>query len=330
MVTPSRADRAWSSTLATVGDALPPVTASPGAAALLRRQEQVVARGLSTTRAVGLAISAVGLVALLGGCSVGETFHGFGWPTGITTQSHRMYNLWIGSVVAALAVGFFVWGLIFWCVVRYRKKSDELPHQTRYNMPLEILYSVTPFLIIAVLFFYTATVQTDVDTLSKNPDVRVEVQASKWNWQFKYTNTKGPDGQEIVTVGAADYIPVLVLPTNRTIQFTEKSVDVIHSFWVPDILFKRDVIPGVQNKFEITIEQAGAYVGRCAELCGTYHSMMNFELRSVSPTQYDRFLQLRAAGQSTPEALNALGFPNNGYATTTHPFNTDRTKRSAS
>src|SRR5262249_34938240 len=150
--------------------------------ALLRRQERVVARGSSATLSrVGLAISAVGSVLLLGGCSVGETFHGFGWPNGVTTQSHRMYDLWIGSVVAALAVGFFVWGLIFWCVVRYRKSGEELPAQTRYNMPLEILYTVTPFLVIAVLFFYTAVVQTDVNKLSKNPDVRVEVIASKWN-----------------------------------------------------------------------------------------------------------------------------------------------------
>jgi cytochrome c oxidase subunit 2 len=299
---------------------------------LLRRQEQVVARGSSAARAVGLAISAVGAVLLLSGCSVGKTFHGFGWPDGITTQSHKMYDLWIGSVVAAFAVGFFVWGLIFWCIIRYRKTSDELPAQTRYNLPMEVLYTVLPFLVIAVLFFYTAVAQTDVDKLSKNPDVRVEVVASKWNWQFVYTDTKGPDGQPITTVGSSDYIPELVLPTNKTIQFTETSKDVIHSFWVPSMLFKRDVIPGVHNKFEVTIDQVGAYVGRCAELCGTYHSMMNFELKSVSPEQYQQFLAMRMQGQSTPEALSALGYNTDkgGYATTTNPFNTDRTKRSAS
>jgi cytochrome c oxidase subunit II len=292
----------------------------------------VVARGSSARRAVVLAISAVGSVLLLGGCSVAKTFDGFGWPEGITKQSHRMYDLWIGSVVAALAVGFFVWGLIFWCVVRYRKRGEELPAQTRYNMPLEILYTVTPFLVIAVLFFYTAVVQTDVDKLSKNPDVKVEVVAFKWNWQFRYTGTKGPDGQEITTTGASDYIPILVLPTNKTIQFTETSKDVIHSFWVPEFLFKRDVIPGVQNKFEITVVKEGEYVGRCAELCGTYHSMMNFEVITVSADRYQQYLSMRASGQSTPEALRALGLgeDGSGYAGKTTPFNTDRTKRSAS
>src|SRR4051794_16520830 len=157
MAPPSRADRAWSSNVAAVGDAFCRLCCAIRATAvLLRRQEQGVARGSSAARAVGLAISAVGAVTLLSGCSVGKTFHGFGWPDGITTQSHRMYDLWIGSVVAAFAVGFFVWGLIFWCVIRYRKNGDELPPQTRYNLPMEVLYTVLPFLVIAVLFFYTA------------------------------------------------------------------------------------------------------------------------------------------------------------------------------
>src|SRR5436190_1151151 len=110
----------------------------------------------------------------MAGCDIGDTFDGFGWPEGgITEQSKRMYDLWIGSVVAALAVGFFVWGLIFWCVVRYRKRGQELPVQTRFNLPIEVLYTVMPFLVIAVLFYYTAVVQIDVNKVSKNPDVTV-------------------------------------------------------------------------------------------------------------------------------------------------------------
>jgi cytochrome c oxidase subunit 2 len=264
-------------------------------------------------------------VAVLSGCSVGQTFHGFGWPQGgITDQSHRMYDLWIGSVVAALIVGIFVWGLIFWCVVRYRKRGDELPPQTRYNMPLELLYSVLPFLIISVLFYYTAIAETDVDKIKPNPDVTVHVVAFKWNWEFEYPEDKDASGQPVKTIGASDYVPVLVVPTNKRIRFLEDSQDVIHSFWVPELLFKRDVFPGgVQNKFEVTIEKEGSYVGRCAELCGTYHSMMNFELRAVSPDQYQQFIALKEQGQSTPAALQAIGQP--PLATTTSPFNTSRT-----
>ncbi|GAB4053210.1 aa3-type cytochrome oxidase subunit II [Catellatospora paridis] len=267
-------------------------------------------------------------VTLLAGCNVGEAFGGFGWPEGgITEQSERMYDLWVGSVVAALAVGVFVWGLIFWCVAAYRRKRGdaELPTQTRFNLPIEILYTVLPFLVIAVLFYYTAVVQTDVNRLTKNPDATVEVVAFKWNWQFNYLSNPGLDAERVEsTPGDSNYIPVVVVPTGKTVRFIEHSNDVIHSFWVPELLFKRDVFPGnVINEFEVNVIQTGSYVGRCAELCGTYHSMMNFELRAVTPEKYAQFVAALKSGKSTPEALTAIGeVP---YATTTEPFPTLRT-----
>lgn len=282
------------------------------------------------TRAVGLVAVAASLVTLLTGCSIGSTFRGFGWPeNGITEESKRMYDLWIASTVAALVVGIFVWGLIFWCVIRYRKRSEEMPLQTRFNLPMEMLYTLTPFLIVSVLFYYTATVQTYVDREVERPDVTVEVLAFKWNWQFNYQddNARGPGGQPVSTTGSTNYIPVLVLPTNKRVRFVEHSRDVMHSFWVPDMLFKRDVIPGVENRFEVTVVKEGAYVGRCAELCGAYHSMMNFEVRAVSADRFDRYIELRKQGQSTPEALKGIGEPE--YAIRTVPFQTDAQQRAA-
>jgi cytochrome c oxidase subunit 2 len=279
---------------------------------------------------VGAGVVGAALIALLSGCSVSQAF-AFGWPQhGITPQSARMFNLWIGSVIAALAVGVLVWGLIFWCVIRYRKRSDQdIPVQTRFNLPIELIYTVAPVLIISVLFYYTAIIQEDVNKIRPNPDVTVNVDAFKWNWKFSYPKTTGPDGQPVYTIGTDTTIPILVLPTDRSILFVEHSADVIHSFWVPDMLFKRDVFPGnVINKFETTILQPGAYVGRCAELCGTYHSMMNFELRAVTPAKYDQFLAAKAAGQTTQQALSAIG--ENPVATTTTPFPTKRTGNSAS
>ncbi|HEX6498444.1 MAG TPA: cytochrome c oxidase subunit II [Micromonosporaceae bacterium] len=274
-------------------------------------------------RVLGLGSVVVTALVLLSGCSVSDAFY-FGWPRKhITDQSNRMFDLWIGSVIAALVVGVFVWGLIFWCLIRYRKRGDELPAQTRYNMPIEILYSVLPFLVVSVLFYYTAIVQTDVDRIQPNPDVTVHVVASKWNWEFEYPDQKDASGQPIRTIGASDYIPVLVVPTHKRIRFVEDSQDVIHSFWVPALLFKRDVFPGgVQNKFEVTIEKEGAYVGRCAELCGTYHAFMNFELRAVTPEQYKAFIAAKKKGLSTPDALRSIG--QEPFATTTHPFGNER------
>jgi cytochrome c oxidase subunit 2 len=292
-------------------------------------------RSRVSARIVGLGGSAVGVLLALSGCSVneiGKSVSGFGWPeNGLTEQSRQMYDLWIGSAVAALVVGVVVWGLIFWCVIRYRKRGEDLPLQTRFNLPLEILYTVLPFLIIAVLFYYTAVTQTFVNKLSPNPDVKVETVAFKWNWQFRYLDdsSKGPDGQPLSTVGASDYIPILVVPTDKKIRFYETSKDVIHSFWVPDLLFKRDVLPQpAENQFEVTIEKTGSYVGRCAEFCGAFHSMMNFEVRAVTPDKYDQFIAARKQGLSTPEALKSIG--EEPFATTTKPFDTDPRARKAS
>jgi cytochrome c oxidase subunit II len=294
----------------------------------------VVARGRVPVgvRVLGLGAGTVGLLAVLSGCSadsIGHTFRGFGWPEhGVTAQAHRMYNLWVGSVIAAFLVGFLVWGLIFWCVVRYRKRGDELPPQTRYNLPMEMLYTVAPFLVIAVLFYYTATTEVYVDKIDDHPDVKVEVVAEKWNWQFRYLDdaARGPDGQPLSTVGSTDYIPVLVIPTHEKVEFFERSQDVIHSFWVPDLLFKRDVFPGnVTNRFQVTVDKEGAYVGHCAELCGAYHAMMNFEVRAVTPQDYQRFIQARKGGMSTPDALGSIG--QEPFAVKTRPFDTSPGER---
>jgi cytochrome c oxidase subunit 2 len=287
-------------------------------------------RGWRLARLAGLGLATA---VLLSGCSFSKSVRGFGWFEGISPEGRRMYELWIAACIAALVVGVFVWGLIFWCVIRYRKRGDELPPQTRFNMPLEFLYTVVPVMIVSVLFYYTAIVQTYVDKRVPNPDVVVDVVAFKWNWKFKHTSVNGeevsgPAGQEVTTIGASDYIPVLVVPTGRRIEFREYSQDVIHSFWVPEMLFKRDVFPGgidregkttgIVNRFQVTIDREGAFVGRCAELCGAYHSMMNFEMRAVSQSDFDRYLELRKQGRSTPEALQEIGEA--AYATTTQPF----------
>ena len=166
--------------------------------------------------------------------------------------------------------------------------------------------------------------QTRVDKLSKNPEQVVEVVAFKWNWQFNYRDGMGENANTVAsTVGSSDVIPILVLPVGQTIRFEETSRDVVHSFWVPEMLFKRDVFPGnVRNVFEVTLDTEGRYVGRCAELCGTYHAFMNFELVTVSSAQFDQYIAARKAGQSTQQALTAIG--KEPYATRTSPFNTRR------
>src|ERR671920_979715 len=268
------------------------------------RRQRAVARGSRLAR-----LAALGLLGVLtlSGCDLNNEFWRFGWPEGVTEEATAMRHLWTGSVVAALIVGIAVWALILWSVVRHRKRSDELPKQTAYNLPLEIVYTIVPFVIIAVLFFYTVITQNKVQERSADPDVTIAVNAFKWNWQFVYPGTEDPDGRPVETVGTSEEIPILVVPTGQDVRFEVSSADVIHSFWVPEFLFKLDIIPGNENGrdnvFEVTIREEGAFVGRCAELCGTYHAFMNFEVRAVSGDDYDAYLAARESGLGTAEAL---------------------------
>jgi cytochrome c oxidase subunit 2 len=133
---------------------------------------------------------------------------------------------------------------------------------------------------------------------------------------------------KVETLGSSDEIPVLVVPAGKRIEFQVASADVIHSFWVPEFLFKRDVFPdpaanNSDNKFQVAeIQETGAFVGRCAEMCGTYHSMMNFEIRVVPADDFTTYLQARAAGKTNAEALQAINQP--PQAITTKPFDTRR------
>ena len=297
--------------------------------------------GLKEGTRVPRLVKVAGLIGLVGvaatGCTTEEVLR-FGWPEGVTPQAESMRQLWTWSVIAALAVGVIVWGLMFWSAAFHRKKTDELPRQFQYNVPLEVIYTAIPFVMVVVLFYFTAVTQNEVLAKPANPDQKVNVTAFQWNWEFSYPEYRTPDGEPVRTVGSSDEIPLLVVPTNQRIEYTLRSTDVIHSFWVPEFLFKRDNFPNPEkndqdNVFQNTIDREGAFVGRCAELCGTYHAMMNFEVRAVSPEDFARYIELRkpvedgGEGLSNARALEAIG--QSPIATSTTPFKTDRTDRSA-
>jgi cytochrome c oxidase subunit II len=227
------------------------------------------------------------------GCSAREIFF-IGLPEPITEQGKITQSLWEGAWVAAWPVGFLVWGLLIAAIIAYtRRNRPDMPEQTAYHLPLEILYTVAPLVMIFGLFWFTARDQTDLRRVTDDQTHTVNVIGFRWSWAFNYTD------EDVYEIGTPQQFATLYLPVDEKVRFELSSPDVVHSFWVPDFLFKMDVIPGKLNQFEVTPNQIGEYAGKCAELCGVDHSHMLFNVKVVSRAEYDAHIaELKARGQT--------------------------------
>ncbi|MFE9396168.1 cytochrome c oxidase subunit II [Streptomyces flavidovirens] len=275
------------------------------------------------------------VLATASGCSyTWEDFPRLGMPTPVTEEAPIILSLWQGSWAAALVTGVLVWGLILWSVFFHRRSRTkvEVPPQTRYNMPIEALYTVVPLIIVSVLFYFTARDESKLLALEDKPAHTVNVVGFQWSWGFNYVeNVDGdaatgaklpkelnaipdmytkqfPEGAEgVYAVGTpgernpqnGNPGPTLWLPKGEKVRFVLTSRDVIHSFWVVPFLMKLDVIPGHTNVFEVTPTREGTFRGKCAELCGVDHSRMLFNVKVVSPERYQQHLkELAEKGQT--------------------------------
>jgi len=198
---------------------------------------------------------------------------------------------WYVFLVAALCVGAFVYGCIFWCLIAYRRRNDRMPAAFSGNPPLEWLYVIVPLILVIGLFIVTMAVETPVDAVLAKPDDRIAVDAFRWSWQFTY-----PGG--ITTRGTPISPPTLYLPLGRSTEIDLTSLDVTHSFWIPAFLFKRDAIPGMRNTFDLTPNRTGTFLGRCAQFCGIDHALMTFAVKVVPAAAYDRYIA--SDGSVTP------------------------------
>ncbi|MFF3563140.1 cytochrome c oxidase subunit II [Streptomyces sp. NPDC002574] len=295
---------------------------------------------------------AAGLVlATATGCTY-EDFPRLGMPSPATAEAPRILSLWQGSWAAAFAVGVLVWGLILWSIIFHRRSRTkvEVPPQIRYNMPIEALFTTVPLVIISVLFYFTARDESKLLETSKRPDHVVNVVGFQWSWAFNYvedvdgnpsTPPAGKVPAELSTISAkkldapagADGVydfgsaatkdpdtgnpgPTLWLPKGESVRFVLTSRDVIHDFWVVPFLMKMDVIPGHTNVFQVTPNKEGTFMGKCAELCGVDHSRMLFNVKVVSPAQYQQHLKdLAKKGQT--------GYVPAGIATTGNAKNAE-------
>ena len=221
----------------------------------------------------------LGLLGLvLAGCSTGVDT--------TTEQGQEFEDLFRPFLIIAVLVVALIWGLVAWCIVRYRRRPDDdsLPNQGGDRPGLELTYTVIPLVLVAVLFVLSVVVERRISEVDDDPDLVVEVVAYRWDWRFTYVE----DG--VVVDAAPGERPVLVLPVGRTVRFELETADVIHSFWVPEFGTKRDMIPGVDNEIDIDITEAGTWTGRCAEYCGLDHATMDFEVQAVAADEFDTWL----------------------------------------
>jgi cytochrome c oxidase subunit II len=236
-----------------------------------------------------------------------------GWlPTerGTTSNSDRIMDLWVNSWIAALAVGIITWGLIVWCLVAYRRRKGTVgfPRQTSFNLPLEVFYLTIPLFMVLVFFYFTDRDQQAIDDRSQPADVVVDVRGKQWAWDFNYKSGSVIE-EDVHEAGVQahltgntidkEQLPTLYLPVNKSVDLELNSRDVIHSFWVPAFLQKRDMIPGKTNYIRFTPTAEGTYDGKCAELCGEYHSEMLFRVKVVSEAEFQAHMEeLKAAGNT--------------------------------
>ena len=212
----------------------------------------------------------------------------FGLPKPASEEGGDVVDLWRILFVTALAIGALVVGLIGWSVVRYRRRSGTSaggePPQFRDHVRLELFYTAVPLVIVAVLFGLTVATQRRVTHIDARPDLRVEVTGFQWGWRFGYPEAG------VTVVGDSNHAPTLVLPVGRTVGFTLSSHDVIHSFFVPAFLDKRDLVPGTDNRVDVTTTRVGRFTGLCAEFCGLDHARMGFVVEVVPPAEFDAWL----------------------------------------
>jgi cytochrome c oxidase subunit 2 len=221
--------------------------------------------------------SALALVAVLAGCGI---------PEPVTEQGESVRRLWDPVLLLAMVVAGLVWAGVMWAIVRYRRRNDTLPPQVSEHIPIEIAYTVIPLIIVGVLFGFGVGTTAEVEETVDDPDVVVDVEGFQWSWQFTYLD------EDVVVSGDGSGTdgPELVLPVGQTTRLNLISDDVVHSFWVPEFLTKRDRVPGVDNEIDVTPTETGTFRGRCAEYCGLDHWRMYFQVRIVTVEEFEAWV----------------------------------------
>ncbi len=221
---------------------------------------------------------------VLSGCGLSPTF--LSPASSIAEHEAKLYN---AILIMALVVFVLVEIGLIWILIRDRNpKGDNKPPKQIYgNSKLEITWTVIPVLLTVVLFAMTVqTMQSVAAPAASANDINLHVIGHRWWWEFDYTDLGIKTANEI-------HIPV-----GATVQITLDSIDVIHSFWVPQLSGKTDAIPGQTNHMWLTADQTGVFIGQCAEFCGLEHAMMRIQVVVDSQDGFNAWV----ANQQKPAA----------------------------
>lgn len=241
---------------------------------------------------------------------------------GVTPYSQEVYGLHMTMLWICVAIGIGVFGAMFIAILKFRKSKGAVAATWHEDAKVEVVWTLVPFLIlIAIAFPATKALIMMEDT--SGSDLTIKVTGYQWKWSYDYVDedvtvysTLDADSNATRQLGSGlnpadvehyllDVDQEIVVPTQTKIRFLTTAADVIHAWWVPDLGWKRDAIPGFINESWSFIEQEGTYRGQCAELCGKDHGFMPIVIRAVSPTDFEAWLEEQRAAKVAATAAEA-------------------------
>jgi cytochrome c oxidase subunit II len=221
-------------------------------------------------------------------------------PEQASREAQRInFTFWFMTIIA-IFVFSIVCAVLAYSLIHFRVKPGDLSDgpPIHGHTGLEIAWTIVPFVLVTAIAVVSAVVLSENSDAGPNP-VKVTVIGQQFEWSFKY-----PNGQTY---------PILRLPEGQKVQLTIESLDVLHSFWVPQMMQKQDAVPGLPTHLTITPIRYGTFPVICVELCGLGHSTMRSEAVVISPAAYTKWLKTKRAptptATATPAAPTTPGAP---------------------
>lgn len=250
-------------------------------------------------RRLAAAALVVGAVFLFSGCALFDSPQNTFAPHGEVAAKQR--DLFFIVMWPALAIMIGVFGVLLYSLWRFRQRSENEPPpvQVHGNTRLEVAWTIVPVILLAVIAVPTLADIVELGRQPRDDALHVKVMGRQWKWQFEYPDQTDATGAPVLVFDE------LHIPVGREVGFTVESADVIHSFWMPQLGGKIDVIPGRTNHIWIKADEPGNYSSQCAEFCGLGHSAMRF--RAIAESEQDFEAWIAGGGQTSPTGISAAG-----------------------